>query len=143
MPNRYFDTSVVVAYYLPEENSAAVQSIYEDADEPEISTLVQLEFFAAVSLRVRIGDLSHEEAEEVSTIFDAHLRDGLYGRRHLEAGHYRLARDYIARFDLPLKAPDALHLALCSAEDLTLLTADRQLARNAEALDVRTELVSR
>jgi predicted nucleic acid-binding protein len=67
----------------------------------------------------------------------------LYGRRHLEAGHYRLARDYIARFDLPLKAPDALHLALCSAEDLTLLTADRQLARNAEALDVRTELVSR
>ena len=37
----------------------------------------------------------------------------------------------------------ALHLALCAAEGLILLTADRQLARNAEALGVRTELVGR
>ena len=117
--------------------------MYEEADVPEISALVELEFFAAVSLRVRIGDLGREEAEEVSTLFDSHLQDGLYGRRSLDAGHYRLACDYVARFDLPLKSPDALHLALCAAEDLTLLTADRQLARNAEALGVRAELVGR
>jgi predicted nucleic acid-binding protein len=93
-------------------------------------------------LRVRIGDLAREEAEKVSDLFDTHLRDGLYGRRRsLSTSHYRLARDYVARFDMPLKAPDALHLALCAAEGLTLLTADRQLARNAEALGMRTELV--
>lgn len=115
--------------------------MYEEANAPEISALVELEFFAAVSLRVRIGDLAREEAEEVSTLFDSHLQDGLYGRRNLDAGHYRLARAYIARFDLSLKSPDAIHLALCSAEDLTLLTADHQLARNAEAIDVQTELV--
>lgn len=117
--------------------------MYEEADAPEVSTLVELEFFAALSLRTRIGDLNREEAEEVSTLFDSHLRDGLYRRRSLDTGHYRLARDYIARFDLPLKSPDALHLALCASEELTLLTADRPLARNAEALDVRTELVGR
>lgn len=120
-----------------------MQGIYEEADEPEISALVELEFVAAVSLRTRIGDLNREVAKNVSDLFDTHLRDGLYGRRSLSTGHYRLARDYVARFDLPLKAPDALHLALCAAEELTLLTADRQLARNAEALDVRTELVGR
>ncbi len=92
-------------------------------------------------MRVRIGDLDREEAEKVSDLFDTHLRDGLYGRRSLSTSHYRLARDYVARFDMPLKAPDALHLALCAAEGLTLLTADRQLARNAEALGMRTELV--
>ena len=117
--------------------------MYEEAVAPEISALVELEFFAAVSLRVRIGDLAREEAEEVSNLFDSHLQDGLYGRRSLDAGHYRLARAYVARFDLPLKSPDALHLALCASEDLTLLTADRQLARNAESLDVQTELVGR
>lgn len=117
--------------------------MYEEAEAPEISVLVELEFFAAVSLRVRIGDLARKGAARVSALFDAHLRDGLYGRRSPDAGHYRLARDYVARFDLPLKAPDALHLALCAAEDLTLFTADRQLARNAESLGVRAELVGR
>lgn len=117
--------------------------MYEEAAAPEISALVELEFFAAVSLRARIEDLTREEAEEVSALFGAHLRDGLYGRRGLETGHYRLARDYVARFDLPLKAPDALHLALCAAENLTLFTADRQLSRSAAALGVRTEPVGR
>lgn len=117
--------------------------MYEEADAPEIGALVELEFFAAVSLRVRIGDIAREEAEAVSILFKSHLQDGLYSRRSLDAGHFRLARDYIARFDLPLKSPDALHLALCAAEDLTLFTADRQLARNAEVLDVRAELVGR
>ena len=117
--------------------------MYEESDAPEISALVELEFFAAVSLRVRTGDLAREEAEKVSTLFDSHLQDGLYVRRSLDAHHYRLAREYIARFDLPLKSPDALHLAFSAAEDLTLLTADRQLARNADSLGVRTELVGR
>ena len=115
--------------------------MYEEADTPDISALVELEFFAAVSLRVRIGDLARDEAEAVSILFDSHLQDGLYGRRSLDAGHYRLARDYVARFDLPLKSPDALHLALCASEGLTLLTSDRQLARNAEALGVQADLV--
>lgn len=140
---RYFDTSVVVAYYLPEENSAAVQGVYAEADGPKISALVELEFFAAVSLRTRIGDLTRQEAREVSNLFAAHLQDGLYDRHGLSTRHYGLARDFVARFDLPLKPPDALHLALCSAEDITLLTSDRQLARNAEALDGRAELVGR
>lgn len=72
----YFDTSVV-AYQLPKEDSATVQSMYEEADDPETSALVELELSAA---------------------------------------------------------PRA-------AEDLILLTADRQLARNSEAPGVRTELV--
>lgn len=60
---------------------------------------------------------------------------------HLEAAHYRWARDAIARFDLPLKSPDALHLAAAYVGELRLVTADRQLARNAGALGVRSELI--
>jgi predicted nucleic acid-binding protein len=80
-------------------------------------------------------------ARRVAELFVSHLEDGLYERLHLGAGHYRTARNYIARFELPLKSPDALHLAICDARDFTLLTADRQLARNAGALGVDVELV--
>jgi predicted nucleic acid-binding protein len=137
----YFDTSVVVAYYLPEPLSGRVQEIYENILGPEISELVEVEVVAALSLRLRVGDIRREQAERVAGLFTDHLEEGLYVRRHLHAGHYRLARDFIARFDLPLKSPDALHLAICAAEDLSLFTADRQLARNAEALSVDFELV--
>jgi uncharacterized protein len=138
----YLDSSVVVAYYVPEANSERVQALYEDLlDTPNISELVDLEVIAALSLRVRIGDLPRPHAEYVVKLFDEHLEAGLYTRLHLQPDYYRWARDAIARFDLPLKAPDALHLAVAQREGLQLVTADRQLARNAEALNVAFDLI--
>ena len=75
-------------------------------------------------------------------MFEEHLDAGLYTRLRLQPDHYRWARDAISRFDLPLKAPDALHLAAAQGDGLNLITADRQLARNAEALDVAFELIN-
>lgn len=137
----YLDTSVVVAYYAPEPLSDRVQEIYRAYSNVAVSDLVEVEFFAALSLKTRVGDLERARAERIASLFVTHLADGLYDRLHLDSGHYRQARDYIAGFELPLKSPDALHLALCGAEDLELYTADRRLARNAEALEVGVELV--
>lgn len=137
----YLDTSIVLAYYLDEVQSEEAQEVYETRPELQVSELVELETLSSLSRLARVGSIKLEDARNVSELFNAHLRDGLYVRRSLDARHYRLARDYIARFDLPLKSPDALHLAFSAAEDLTLLTADRQLARKAEALGVRMELV--
>lgn len=138
----YFDTSLVVAYYLPESMSPRAQALYDVDALPTISELVELEFFSALSLRVRTGDLFRPNAERVARLFLSHLEGGMYARIALNPGHYRRARDLLARFDLPLKAPDALHLAVASAEALRLITADEQLARNAEALGFEAELVS-
>lgn len=137
----YVDTNLVVAYYAPEQLSLRVQEIYRRHASVAISDLVEVEFFAALSSKIRMGGLSRVQAERIASLFSAHLADGLYERLHLHSGHYRLARDYIARFDLPLKSPDALHLALCSAEGFEVYTADRQLARNAETLGVAVELM--
>jgi predicted nucleic acid-binding protein len=70
------------------------------------------------------------------------LRNGSYRSLHLNTAVYRQACDYIARFDLPRKAPDAIHLAAAALEQLTLVTADRQLARNAETLGIAVELLT-
>jgi predicted nucleic acid-binding protein len=137
----YLDSSVVVAYYVPEPGSGRVQALYRAADRSVISELVDVEVVAALSLRCRIGDLERAQARRIVTLFDEHLEAGLYGRFNLQPDHYRWARDAIARFDLPLKAPDALHLAAAHSGNSRLVTADRQLARNAEALNVSFELI--
>lgn len=138
----YLDTSILVAYYVPEALSQFVQQRLRSAAEITISELAQTEFVAALSLRQRIGDLSLADVQQVTTLFTQHLDENLYRSLHLNRAAYRQARDYIARFDLPLKAPDALHLAAAALEQLPLVTADRQLARNAETLGIDVELLS-
>ncbi|HHE47931.1 MAG TPA: hypothetical protein ENL11_03215 [Candidatus Acetothermia bacterium] len=51
-----------------------------------------------------------------------------------------MARDWIGRFDLPLRAPDALHLAVAFTAGLPLVTADQVLAQSAEALGIEAFL---
>jgi uncharacterized protein len=137
----YLDTSIVVAYYLPEPLSAWAQAIYNAQTAPAISELVELEFVAALSLRLRMGDLERMQADRVTSLFLSHVEGGWYTRIHLHAGHYLAARGFIGRFDLPLKSPGALHLAVSAVESLPLITADQQLARNAQSLGIEVDLV--
>lgn len=138
----YLDTSALVAYYIPEALSQVIQARLRIATTVIVSEWVQTEFVAALSLRQRIGDLSLADVQQVTTLFVKHLDDNLYDSLHLNSVVYRQARDYITRFDLPLKAPDALHLAAAALEGLPLITADRQLARNAETLGIAVELLT-
>lgn len=132
----YLDTSVLVAYYVPELLSSKAEERIISAPAIYVSELTQIEFFAALSLRLRLGEIERTDIERIASMFSNHLADGLYGLLHLSTNVYRLARTWIARFDLPLKAPDALHLAVAHLERLQLVTADHQLARNATALDL-------
>lgn len=138
----YLDTSVLVAYYVPEALSRQVQDRLRAASTVTVSELAQIEFVAALALRQRIGDLAPAHVQQVTTLFVKHLDQGIYRPLHLNSAVYRTARDYITRFDLPLKAPDALHLAAAALEQLPLVTADRQLARNAETLGIAVELLT-
>ena len=51
----------------------------------------------------------------------------------------RLAAAYVRRFDLALRAPDALHLAVAGRLDVPLGTLDRRLATAARELGVAVE----
>jgi uncharacterized protein len=137
----YLDTSVLVAYYVPEALSEQVQQRLLSSSIITVSELAQTEFVAALALRQRIDDLSLTDGQQVTTLFKRHLYDGLYRSLHLNNTVYSRAWDYLTRFDLPLKAPDALHLAAAAVEQLPLITADRQLAHNAETLGIPVELL--
>lgn len=138
----YLDTSVLVAYYIPEALSQLAQQRMQSATVIVVSELAQIEFVAALSLRQRVGDLSIADVQQVTALLTQQIDTQLYRSLHLNQAVYRQARDYITRFDLPLKAPGALHLAAAALEHLPLVTADRQLARNADLVGVPVELLT-
>lgn len=137
----FLDTSVVIAYYLPETYSDQAQACYLSNPQLAISSFVTVETLSVMSRLVRTRSLPRETADRSAKLFNKHWDNGFYVRLDLEPLHFQLARQWIARFDLPLKGPDALHLAVASIKKMTLATADHQLARNANALDIAVDLL--
>ncbi len=141
MSNFYLDTSVVVAYYIPESLSNTVEEFLKDKPHPAISQLVEVEFFSAVSRRVRTKELSQQDARRIADLFQSHLANGLYTRLLLKSVYLDLARDWIGRFTLPLRSLDALHLAIAESNCLCLVRADAALSRSARELEIVVELL--
>jgi predicted nucleic acid-binding protein len=105
----YLDTSAIVPYYVPEKLSDVVEQLLQkQEDQPIISQLVEVEFFSALSRRVRMGEVSQNDARRITELFTNHLNEGLYRLVLLENQHYSLARDWISRlYFLPHPNPHA------------------------------------
>jgi predicted nucleic acid-binding protein len=112
----YVDTSVLVAYYCPEPLSEKVETFLTAHTKPIISALTEIELFSTVSKKVRTKEMKRKDAGRVIARFLADIENDYYTYLSLEASHYRLARDWIGMFILPLRTLDALHLAISSSE---------------------------
>lgn len=134
----YIDTSVLVAYYCPEEISEKVEAFLLGLKSPSISTLTELELFSAVSRKIREGHMKKQDGDRITALFLSHINENFYNYIPIKTHHYRLARDWIGMFATPLRTLDALHLAVASTEELILVTVDKILARSAELLSVKT-----
>jgi predicted nucleic acid-binding protein len=127
---------VVVAYYSPEAMSRRAERLIRTHARPAISDLTEVEFCSALSRKVRLGELSVEDATQIFLRFTVHIEDGLYTRVPVERRHYELARDWLARFAFALRTLDALHLAVAAVEGFRLVTADTGMAQVAVTLGV-------
>jgi len=137
----YIDTSVVVPYYCPEALSQAAERTLRADPRRAVSDLVEVEFFSALARKVRSREMSASDARSVGERFLDHLRSGLYSRVAVERLHYEAARSWLARMTVPLRALDAIHLAIAEREGLRLATADRDLSRSARGLGVAVTFV--
>ena len=137
----YLDTSVVAAFYWTEALSDTVEQLLRDEAEPRLSQLVEVELFSALSRRVRMGEISQADARGIVEQFQADLDSGFYTRIVLEQVHYNLAREWIGRFDTPLRTLDALHLAIAAENNLRLVTADEALAGSAESFGIEVQIL--
>ncbi len=137
----YLDASVILPTLIEETGSAAVDDFIAAAGEYLIiSEFAAAEVASALSRLVRTKLLDGDDAAARLADFEA-WRALATQDVDLQASDVRLANVFVKRFDLMLRAPDALHAAICRRCDLRLVTMDRRLALAAKELGVEARLL--
>lgn len=133
----YIDTSILAAYYCPEILSEKVQAFLTAQIHPAISSLTDVELCSAISKKVRMGELSHADGNRIISKFQSHLDKDFFHVIQIEPEHWRIARGWLSLFNTSLRTLDALHLAVSSSEQLTIVASDRHLLDAAKTLGVQ------
>jgi len=136
----YLDASVLLPTLIVEAFTEGVYDRLGGIDqELLISDFAAAEVASALSRLVRMRLLSGPDASARLADFDA-WRAAMSVSIDIQSTDARLAYIYVRRFDLALRAPDALHLAIARRLDATLVTLDRRLATAAGELGVAVEI---
>lgn len=135
----YLDASVLLPTLIAEPTTEAVYDcLGADGRELLISDFAAAEVASALSRLVRMALLTDADASARLADFDA-WRAAVSSPVDIAVSDARLAYIFVRRFDLGLRAPDALHLAIARRLDATLVTLDRRMATAARELGVAVE----
>ena len=138
----YFDTSVVVAFYCPEPLSDKAERALRHAKTLIISPLVEVELASAVSRKVRERSVAVTDAARIIAEFKTHVDQGVFQMVSISSIHFSCAFHWLSSFITPLRTFDAIHCAVASQANETIITADAGLARSAKILHVKHTLLS-
>ena len=135
----YLDASAFVSLFVEDAHSERIRSLLEERHPAvAVSTFGLIEFAAAVSARDRAGRLAFGQAADTLQQADTWVA-AQATTVEVDPADHRVAAGYVRRFDLGLKAPDALHLATCARLGLPILTFDQRQAAAATALGLAVE----
>jgi hypothetical protein len=139
---RYVDTSVLVAALLNEKNTATAQRWLggQPAGDLAISDWVITEFSAALSMKLRTGELEPPHRNEVLAFF-TRLAEASFHVLPVARLDFQTAARFADQYVTGLRAGDALHLAIASHHGASLHTLDRRLVEIGQALGVDSALV--
>ncbi|HEX4180035.1 MAG TPA: type II toxin-antitoxin system VapC family toxin [Caulobacteraceae bacterium] len=133
----YFDASVIVAITVRDVWSIRARTyVIDHQPSPVISDFAAAEVASVINLRVRTKDLSLAQAQTALSNFDL-WRAGATRACGVTGADIAAADLFLRRLNLPLRAPDALHIAVARRLGLEIATFDTQMALSAKALDVR------
>jgi len=138
----YLDTSLLVAALTVEIKTAQAQIwlAAQKTDTLATSEWVTTEFSAALSIKLRTGQLSAEHRARALANFKRTITGSFY-LLPVSSRHFQNAATFASQYALGLRAGDALHLAISADHGLTLCTLDRRMAEAAEALGVKSLLL--
>ncbi len=133
----YLDTSVLVSVLTEEGHTARTERwlAAHDSDLKLISWWVEVEWGAAISMKVRSATLDQRGRELADAAF-RQLVSSSIAILPVEHSHFIAASD-LARQSTGLRAGDALHLAIAASQEAAICTLDIGMARAAEELDLR------
>jgi predicted nucleic acid-binding protein len=138
----YLDTSVVVAVFTHEAETARMQRWLGDQD-PEllaISDWVTAEFSSALSIKLRSGQIETQHRADALAMFTT-MSAETFTVLPVSGAQFHTAARFADQHALGLRAGDALHLAICADHGATLCTLDRRLGEVGPALAVKTALL--
>ena len=131
--SRYLDTNAAIGLLTVDPLSARVRTVLRQSSAPIfISDFLGVEFSAVVSRKARAGVITHQHALDALAALDQW--SARVSRFELEAGDIARADLFVRRLDLPLLAPDAIHIAIAQRLGATLVTFDRRMAAAARTL---------
>lgn len=135
----YLDASAVVSLFIADKHSPIIRGYLRDQRPTVvIGDFAVAEFSAAVSRRVRMGEVTPAQGSHLLNVFDAWVAANAEPL-DTEPSDVRVASAFVRRFELGLRAPDALHLAMCQRLDAALLSFDVRQTGAARQLGLRVD----
>lgn len=118
---QYVDTSLLVAALLNEKGTAVAQRWLGDqpAGELAVSDWVITEFSAALSMKLRTGELEPPQRNEVLAFF-TRLTEASFHVLPVSRQDFQTAARFADQYATGLRAGDALHLAIASHHGASL-----------------------
>jgi uncharacterized protein len=136
----YLDASAMLPILIKEPTSAVVDAFMSTIQqELWVSDFAAAEVASALSRLVRAGRLQASEGTACLSDFDV-WRAAMTRPAEIHAVDVRVAGSYVRQFDLALRVPEALHLAIARRLDLVLVTLDRRMVAAAKELGVAVEV---
>lgn len=130
----YLDASVIVPLFMRDALTDRARQYLRNARPALlVSDLGAAEFSSAVARKVRMGELSTDEAQAAFSTFDIWIASET-GRAQISPDDAPMAERFIRRLDLTLRAPDAMHIAMALRLGATLATFDKAMEDSARAL---------
>jgi predicted nucleic acid-binding protein len=138
----YVDTSVFVALVTMEPRHNDVR-LWFGAQQPNVlhtSRWTKTELASALAIKVRTKQISLEMRGTALSLY-AKLVDKSVVVVPILDLNFDQAAMFVDKIDLGLRGGDALHLAVASANELTAVTLDKQMAKAGLKLGVSTLLL--
>jgi uncharacterized protein len=129
----YLDASVIVPLFLTDAYSEQADALIARESTIIIADWAVVEVSSVIARQKRIGAIDTQTAQKVISLFDS-WRAGTASCAETLGSDMALATEFVRKFDLGLRGPDALHLAIASRLGMKFLTFDARMKSAAVAL---------
>jgi predicted nucleic acid-binding protein len=134
MPSYYMDASILIALLSVEPFSERADAFVRvNPNALIISDFAGAEFASAIARRVRMREVTADEGRADLSGFDTWVAAAAQ-QVEITNADVATATTFLRRLDLPLRTPDAIHIAIVQRLGATLVTFDRRMAASARAI---------
>ena len=132
----YLDASALVALYLPEVFSDAADQAVQQLADRVVSDLTVTEARVAIDRRRKSGDITADACARALARLNQHVAAGIYRQVPWSVSWFADGVALAGSVAVPVRAMDAVHVAIARSLGLAVMSFDRNQRRAARAMGV-------